>query len=82
MSESILGALCMYMCPDLSNSRVLFFFITVGITICQRIKTCKLVMFIIALVTVVVAVIGIIVPSVMTRQVQPDLSASGMASPD
>lgn len=59
-----------------------FFFITVGITICQRIKTCKLVMFIIALVTVVVAVIGIIVPSVMTRQVQPDLSASGMASPE
>ena len=39
-------------------------------------------MFIIGLVTVIVAVIGIIVPSVMTKQMQPDLSASGMASPE
>ena len=66
------------------------FLYSIETTICQRIKkiyascskTCKLVMFIIGIVTIIVAVVGIIVPSVTTRQVQPDPSASGMASPD
>ena len=40
------------------------------------------VMLIIAILTIVVSIVGIIVPVLTTRKVQPDPISSGMAIPD
>ena len=60
-------------------------FISVGVTNWKKIKemcSCKLVMFIIAVLGLVVSIVGIIVPVITTRQVQPDQNSSGIVIPD